>query len=68
MSLTLPGAEEFAQFLEQQVGKPLVATKTWRVRRWGHWGKVWIIQTIDGVIIGEYSRFNPDKGLSPIPV
>ena len=60
--LQLPDAERFARYLEQQAGEPLVATKERRVRQWGHWGAVYEIKTASGVLIGEYTRYNPAKG------
>jgi|GEM_PF-6654996 len=62
MSLILPDAERFAQYLEQQAGEPLVAIKVRRVRQSGHWGAVYEIKTIDDKLLGEYTRYNPDKG------
>lgn len=62
MPLVLPDADRFAQYLEQQAGEPLVATKVRRVRGWGHWGAVYEIRTEAGDLIGEYTRYNPAKG------
>lgn len=55
---TLPGAEAFAQYLEDQTGEPLVITRDKRTRCWGHWGKRYWIETKKGVEIGCYTRYN----------